>query len=526
MYRIFIVEDDPGIAEGIKRQAEAWGLEVRCADDLRNVMGEFAAFSPHLVLLDITLPFFNGYHWCSAIRAVSKVPIIFISSAADSMNIVMAMSMGADDFIAKPFDGSVLMAKIQALLRRSYDFAPGMPIIEHRGAILNTDDNSLSYNGKSIALTKNEYRILLCLMQSRGKVVSREKLMEKLWETDSFVDENTLTVNVGRLRKKLDAAGLEGFIAASVLAAAIFLASFALYGLPLLAVAYPALLCLVLAAVFAIRDFAQAKRRHAEFMALTEITAAEEKMLPPARSIDDADYRRIIALLAESREKISRSAHRRWSDTLDYYTVWVHQIKTPIASMRLTLEGSDSPESRKLSAELGRIERYVEMALVYLRLDSESSDYVIREFELDPFIRRSVKKFAGEFISKRLSLELEPSGASVVSDEKWLAFVVEQVLSNSLKYTREGSVRIYLAEPKTLCIRDTGIGIAPEDLPRIFDKGYTGLNGRADLRASGLGLYLCRRVCRKLGHEISAVSAPGKGTEIRIDLSSYDLDPE
>ena len=130
MYRIFIVEDDPGIAEGIKRQAEAWGLEVRCADDLRNVMGEFAAFSPHLVLLDITLPFFNGYHWCSAIRAVSKVPIIFISSAADSMNIVMAMSMGADDFIAKPFDGSVLMAKIQALLRRSYDFAPGMPIIE------------------------------------------------------------------------------------------------------------------------------------------------------------------------------------------------------------------------------------------------------------------------------------------------------------------------------------------------------------------------------------------------------------
>ena len=221
-------------------------------------------------------------------------------------------------------------------------------------------------------------------------------------------------------------------IAASVLAAAIFLASFALYGLPLLAVAYPALLCLVLAAVFAIRDFAQAKRRHAEFMALTEITAAEEKMLPPARSIDDADYRRIIALLAESREKISRSAHRRWSDTLDYYTVWVHQIKTPIASMRLTLEGSDSPESRKLSAELGRIERYVEMALVYLRLDSESSDYVIREFELDPFIRRSVKKFAGEFISKRLSLELEPSGVSVVSDEKWLAFVVEQVLSNSL----------------------------------------------------------------------------------------------
>lgn len=213
MYRIYIVEDDPGIAEGIKQQAKAWGLEAKSADNFRDIMGEFAAFSPHLVLLDITLPFFNGYHWCSAIRAVSKVPIIFISSAADNMNIVMAMSMGADDFIAKPFDGGVLMAKIQALLRRSYDFAPGMPIIEHRGAMLNTGYNSLSYNGKSIALTKNEYRILLCLMQNRGKVVSREKLMEKLWETDSFVDENTLTVNVGRLRKKLDGAGLDGFIA-------------------------------------------------------------------------------------------------------------------------------------------------------------------------------------------------------------------------------------------------------------------------------------------------------------------------
>ena len=212
MYRILIVEDDAGIAEGVKQQAEEWGLEAYIAQDLRDVMSEFARISPHLVLLDITLPFFNGYHWCGAIRAVSKVPIVFISSAADNMNIVMAMTMGADDFIAKPFDGGVLMAKIQALLRRSYDFAPAAPVIEHRGAILDTGDNSLFFGGEKITLTKNEYRILLCLMRERGKVVSREKLMEKLWETDSFVDENTLSVNVGRLRKKLAAAGLEDFI--------------------------------------------------------------------------------------------------------------------------------------------------------------------------------------------------------------------------------------------------------------------------------------------------------------------------
>ncbi len=213
MYRILIVEDDRGIAAAIKAQAEMWNLEAVCAEDFRDVLGEFARVQPHLVLLDITLPFFNGYHWCGEIRRLSNVPIIFISSAADNMNIVMAMSMGADDFIAKPFDGSVLMAKIQALLRRSYDFAAAAPLLEHRGAFLDTGDNSLTYGGERIALTKNEYRILLCLMENKGRVVSREKLMERLWETDSFVDENTLTVNVGRLRKKLDAAGLAGFIA-------------------------------------------------------------------------------------------------------------------------------------------------------------------------------------------------------------------------------------------------------------------------------------------------------------------------
>ena len=213
MYRILIVEDDRGIAGAIKAQAEMWNLEAVCAENFRDVLGEFARVQPHLVLLDITLPFFNGYHWCSEIRRLSNVPIIFISSAADNMNIVMAMSMGADDFIAKPFDGSVLMAKVQALLRRSYDFAAASPLLEHRGAFLDTGDNSLTYGGEKIALTKNEYRILLCLMENKGRVVSREKLMERLWETDSFVDENTLTVNVGRLRKKLDAAGLAGFIA-------------------------------------------------------------------------------------------------------------------------------------------------------------------------------------------------------------------------------------------------------------------------------------------------------------------------
>ena len=216
MYRILLVEDDPGIAQAVCAHLRQWELDARCVQNFRAVMEEFTAFDPQLVLLDISLPFFNGYHWCTRIRAVSRVPVVFLSSASENMNIVMAMNMGADDFIAKPFDQRVLMAKVQALLRRAYDFSQAAPTLSHRGAALNTADQTLRYNGQKIALTKNEYRILLTLLEGRGRVVSRERLMERLWETDSFVDENTLTVNVNRLRKKLDAAGLNGFITTRV----------------------------------------------------------------------------------------------------------------------------------------------------------------------------------------------------------------------------------------------------------------------------------------------------------------------
>lgn len=212
MYKILIVEDDSGIASAVAAQIESWGMEACIIRDFRNIPGEFAQCSPHLVLMDISLPFMNGYHWCREIRSVSKVPIIFISSASDNMNIIMAMNMGADDFIAKPFDSQVLIAKIQALLRRTYDFSENVPVLSAHGAMLNTADGTFTYEGSQISLSKNEYRILLVLMQHKGKVVSREKLMEALWQTDAFVDENALTVNVGRLRRKLEAAGLQSFI--------------------------------------------------------------------------------------------------------------------------------------------------------------------------------------------------------------------------------------------------------------------------------------------------------------------------
>ena len=212
MYKIFLVEDDDAIAGAVAKHISSWGWEARRAGDLTRVIEEFTAFAPHLVLLDIGLPYRNGYHWCAEIRKLSRIPIIFLSSASDNMNIVMAMNMGGDDFIPKPFDLEVLSAKVQALLRRTYDFGGASPLLERRGAVLDTGDNTLTYQGQKLELTRNEYRILQVLLEQKGRTVSRDTLMRKLWETDSFVDENTLTVNMTRLRRKLEGLGLTEFI--------------------------------------------------------------------------------------------------------------------------------------------------------------------------------------------------------------------------------------------------------------------------------------------------------------------------
>lgn len=212
MYRIFLVEDDETIARLIKKHLEKWEYEVSTVQDFGNVLGEFAVCDPQLVLLDIRLPFYNGHYWCTQIRQVSKVPIIFLSSVSDNMNIVMAMNMGADDFIPKPFDLEVLTAKVQALLRRSYDFAGSSSMLEHKGMLLNLSDATILYQEQKVELTKNELKILQTLIENKTQVMTRETLMTRLWESDMYVDENTLSVNVNRLRKKLTSIGLEDSI--------------------------------------------------------------------------------------------------------------------------------------------------------------------------------------------------------------------------------------------------------------------------------------------------------------------------
>ena len=304
--------------------------------------------------------------------------------------------------------------------------------------------------------------------------------------------------------------------------AGIFTGSFILYRLPVGAALYPSALCLAVLLLFSVFDFLRVKRRHDELERMKKLTAELIDTLPEPCSVESEDYQDIIRGICSELKRSAEKSDSELRDMTEYYTVWAHQIKTPIASMRLNLQNSDSPQTRRLLYDLGRIDRYVDMVLTYLRLDSDASDLVIRERSLDTIVRESVKKLAGDFIVRRISLDYGEVDLTVLTDEKWLSFVIGQVLSNALKYTPSGTVSVYTEAPRTLCIRDTGIGIDPADLPRIFEHGYTGLNGRTDKSASGIGLYLCSRICKKLGHTLSAESEPGVGTVIRIGFPESD----
>lgn len=320
--------------------------------------------------------------------------------------------------------------------------------------------------------------------------------------------------------------GRRRILAISTLFCLIFGISFSLYHLPVKAVIYPTILCFSMGIIIMIFDFAQVKQEHEVIGKITSVADVISGVFPKSYEVKDGDYQEIIRLLSEEYASYRTETEKKYFDMIDYYTVWAHQIKTPIASMRLHLQNEDSPFARNLLKDLYHIEQYVEMVLTFLRLDSNSTDYVFKEYDLDRIVKTSVKKFSREFIDRKLSLVYEPLNTTVITDEKWLGFVIEQVLSNGLKYTATGSITITLEPPKTLRIQDTGMGIAPEDLPRIFENGYTGYNGRTDRKASGIGLYLCQRICSNLGHKITAASTVDVGTVIDIDLSQRKLETE
>ena len=297
----------------------------------------------------------------------------------------------------------------------------------------------------------------------------------------------------------------------------IFAAVFSLYDLPSEAVAYAAALCLALGlALFAV-GYSRFLARHRELRLLLRQVREKVLPLPPPRGLLEEDYQALVQALCQNRARLAVENENRLRDMTDYYTLWAHQIKTPIAALGLLLQ--EREDSGALEVELLKIEQYVEMVLSYLRLDSSSTDYVLQDCDLDGILRGAVRKLAKMFILKKITLDFQETGKTVLTDGKWLGFVVEQVLSNALKYTPEGgTIRIY-GDRDTVVIADDGIGIRPEDLPRVFEKGFTGYNGRTERKSTGIGLYLSKMVMERLYHGITVTSRPGQGTLVRLDLS-------
>ena len=313
------------------------------------------------------------------------------------------------------------------------------------------------------------------------------------------------------------------FLAAEAASCAVFGACFALYHLPMGAVIYPAGgCCLIWAGVLA-GDYCR-QRQCCKQLALAKGYESVQAPLPwPPMDEREEAYRQLIDRLQRQQCQIRQQQEDRYRDTTRYYTLWAHQIKTPISSMQLQLKGEDTPRARSLYREVLRIEQYVQAAMADGQLNGQGSDYVIRPCQVDSVVRRAVKRLSGEFIARGIALKYTPVQQQVVSDEMWLEFVVEQLLTNALKYTPSGYIKIYMTNDKVLCIQDTGIGIAPSDLPRVFEQGYTGQNGHSGRGASGIGLYLCRRILQNLGHQIQIVSQVGQGCLVKIDLQQHQI---
>lgn len=306
----------------------------------------------------------------------------------------------------------------------------------------------------------------------------------------------------------------------------VFCIVFSLYNLETEAIYYSIILCAFIGLIYICINFINYYKKHIQLYKLqNEISISLENLLSP-KTLMEEDYTNLILTLSkEYKTYISKSDIAK-SDMIDYYTMWVHQIKTPISAMKLLIQTSESEISSDLSSELFKIEQYVEMVLSYIRLGSNENDFVIKEYDLDNIVRQAIRKYAPLFIRKKINLDFQPTTYKVLTDEKWLVFVIEQLLSNAIKYTNKGKISIYPLENKKLVIEDTGIGISKEDIPRIFDKGFTGYNGRTDKKATGLGLYLCKNILDKLSHKISIESEVGVKTKVILDLSMLNVNIE
>lgn len=548
--KILLIEDDPSIFNMIQERFAHWSLQVVGPKNFQKVMDNFIEEKPHLVLIDIQLPAYDGFHWCREIRHLSKVPILFLSSRDHPMDMVMAMQMGADDFIQKPFHMEVLLAKTQAILRRTYDYVEEkMDVTRFNNAVIDYTRSEIVFNGATASLTKNELFILRILVEQVNQIVSRDELMRKLWDDERFVNDNTLSVNVNRLRTKLEDIGLPEVILTkkdldiwqsargrekhaiiiykrTLCMDWFFIFIFTLLnvlfsldvGLNSISIWYVNISLLVSFTLFFVWRYVNEVGKLKDFLGnMDDYLDEAHKNRLVLTPFQEACFQKIESVFSEKNMELNQ-AKVQLQEYSDELLAWVHEVKAPLTTINLLLEHiEDVSLRRKLENEWLRLHLLVDQQLHQTRLASIEKDNYLNEVELKPIVYKEIRGMQAWCIEKGIGFEVAELTDTVLTDGKWLAFIVRQILSNAIKYSPVNSeVTIFTEHDPTgatlLHIKDVGIGIPLEDLPRIFQKSYTGTAGRESSQSTGMGLYLASNAARKMGIRIYVQSNVGDGS--------------
>jgi len=443
--KILIVEDDFVIAESLASELKKWNYGVIVVEQFDDILSIFNQHQPQLVLLDINLPTLNGFHWCQEIRKTSNVPIIFISSRIDNMDQIMAIQMGGDDFIEKPFNLSLTIAKIQALLRRTYDLSVANDSLTVKGCTLILDEAKVVYQEQSIQLSLTELQILKLLFQNEDKYVSRT---------------------------------------------ALFGLMFYLYHLPLEAYLLALGVILLLLLIFI----------GIKYLSFVKTISQQQQI----ENLENALY------------QLKNEQIEYKNDVESYFLTWVHQMKTPITAAQLLLERDEPNVVNRVRQEVIQIDNYTSLALSYL---NETSDISVTKISINNIIRPIIMKYSIQFIDQKTKIHYEPCHHEVLTDVRWTSLMIEQLINNALKYARGKDIWIEFDEQfNQLYVKDNGIGISEADLPKIFDKGYSGYNGQRQSNSSGIGLFIVKQISTHTNHPVSVVSKQNEGTTFTIQF--------
>ncbi len=539
---IVIVEDEPAIRQELKLLLENALYKVTALSEFQDAASAALAAEPDLILLDIRLPGESGFDVCTKIRAVSEVPIIFLTSRTDAADELNGMLKGGDDYVTKPFYPPLLLARITAVLKRTKRAAgqerePDRLV--YRGVELDIARGSIRCQDSQAELTKNEFKILYYLFQNTGRIIPRIELIEYLWDNQVFIDDNTLSVNMTRIRAKLEQIGAHDLVETKrrILLYVLHLVCMIALGGFLLATGYHRDACLLIwicwLLVLSVWSAYEYRRRKRYFSQMEAVLARIDQryllgeLMPFSGRLEDRLYREMIRRSNGAVIERIHAVEETREDYREYIESWVHEIKAPITSVALMCENHRSEVTRNIGTENGKIENYVDMALYYARSDEVYRDYLIQETDLGAVAAEVVGRSKYYFIQNAVQVAIDCSDP-VYTDKKWIAFILNQILQNSLKYRREtgARIRIYTEKEKRgvrLTVEDNGIGIKAEELPRIFEKNFTGTNGRNHERSTGMGLYLCGKLCAKLGIGIRAESEEHAGTKVVLEfpISTY-----